>query len=504
LVLAGKRSQRISGDGAQTVDDAGEGLFSRRYAAVTACFAAVMFLSGFAALAVVPTLPVAARDLHGVSLYPLVAGCFVAASLLGGVLGGDWADRAGARAPLAAGVALGVVTLLVSATSTSIWQLAAGRFLDGISAGMAAVAINTAIGQAYPAHLRPRALALMSTSMIVPSLAGPPLAGLVAAWWSWRAVFFGLAAANLLPSLAVAAVLRGRSGRATPSPPAQPVSAQPGIRRPGNGPSGDRPPRPPLLVAAAVSLGAALGQYAVSGRDMRHLLCGAGGLALLVVFVPRLLPTGTLRAARGLPATVLLRGLGSGTYFTLEAFVPLLLDTVRHVPAAVTGLAFTAAALAWSACSWAQGRLPASFPRHRLVAAGALLLAAAAVIAVAGTLPGTPALTAASSMVVAALGMGLLAPSLTLLSLSHSPPDRLGQAGSAMQTTQNLGQVTVMAVASGLFDSFPGSRTSGSAGYTAAFGLLLVPSVLAVLLAGRARARTRTSAARTVAPAAGV
>ncbi|MFJ1827868.1 MFS transporter, partial [Streptomyces sp. NPDC088178] len=153
-----------------------------------------MFLTGFAALAVVPTLPMAARDLDGVSLFPLVAGCFVAASLLGGVLGGHWADRAGVQRPLAAGTALAVVTLLVSAASTSIWQLAAGRFLDGLAGGMVAVSINTAVGQAYPDRLCPRVLALMSTCWIIPSLVGPPLAGLVAEWWSWRMVFYGLAA----------------------------------------------------------------------------------------------------------------------------------------------------------------------------------------------------------------------------------------------------------------------------------------------------------------------
>jgi len=160
-----------------------KGLFSRTYVSATASFAAVMFLTGLAALAVVPTLPTAARDLDGVSLFPLVAGCFVTASLLGGVLGGHWADRSGARRPLALGMTLAVVTLIVSATSTSVWQLAGGRFLDGLAAGMVAVSINTAIGQAYPERLRPRALALMSACWIVPSLAGPPLAGLCSSAW---------------------------------------------------------------------------------------------------------------------------------------------------------------------------------------------------------------------------------------------------------------------------------------------------------------------------------
>ncbi|WP_327277219.1 MFS transporter [Streptomyces sp. NBC_01224] len=455
-----------------------EGLFSRTYAAATSGFAAVMFLTGLAALAVVPTLPTAARDLDGVSLFPLVAGCFVAASLLGGVLGGHWADRAGAQRPLAAGMVLAVVTLLVSAASTSIWQLAAGRFLDGLAGGMVAVSINAAIGQAYPDRLRSRALALMSACWIIPSLVGPPLAGLVSEWWSWRAVFYGLAALTVLPALAVVAVLPALAvvavlrGRSRPAAPAE---------------SGDRPPRPALMVATAVSVGAALGQYGASGWDLRHLLFAVGGLALLVVFTPRLLPPGTWCAVRGLPATVLLRGLSSGVFFTLEALVPLMLVTGRDVAPVVTGLAFTGAAVAWAASSWIQSRLLERVPRHRLVVAGELVLATAVVVAAVGTLPAMSASLAASAMVVAAVGMGLLAPSLTVLSLSHAPSGRQGYASSAMQTSQNLGQITVLGVSSALFNACAGAGSTEFFGYRAAFGLLLAPCVLATLLATRAR-----------------
>ncbi|MFF8956882.1 MFS transporter [Streptomyces sp. NPDC014894] len=443
-------------------------MFSGTYAAATSSFAAVMFLTGLAALAVIPTLPTAARDLDGVALFPLVAGAFVAASLLGGVLGGHWADRGGARRPLAAGMALAVVTLLVSGAATSVWQLAAGRFLDGLAAGMVAVAVNTAIGQVYPDRLRPRALALMSTCWIVPSLIGPPLAGLVVSWWSWREMFFGLAALTAVPALVVAARLRGGDRSAPPAPPA------------------DRQPRPPLLIAAAVSLGAALAQYGVSGWDGRHLLFAVGGFAVLVVFVPRLLPPGTWRAARGLPVTVLLRGLASGVFFSLEALVPLMLVTGRDVSPPAIGLAFTGAAVAWAAASWAQGRMERC-PRHRLVVAGSLLMAAAVVTAAVGTLPSMPAPVAGSSMVVAALGMGLLAPALTVLSLAHSPAERLGHASSAMQTSQNLGQIAVLGLSSALFNAFVGSGAADSSGYAAAFLLLLVPCALPALLAARAR-----------------
>ncbi|MFJ2780516.1 MFS transporter [Kitasatospora sp. NPDC087315] len=449
--------------------DSKDGMFSREYAAATTTFTAVMFLTGFAALAVVPTLPMAARDLDGVSLFPVVAGCFVAASLLGGVLGGHWADRSGARRPLAAGMVLSVVTLLVSATSTSIWQLAAGRFVDGLAAGMVGVSVNTAIGQAYPEHLRPRMLALMSTSWIIPSLAGPPLAGLVSEWWSWRVVFYGLAVLSLLPTLALVVVLRARS------------SAEAVV------PSDDHPSRPPLLIAATLSVGAALGQYGVSGWDVRHLLFVAVGLGLLVFFAPRLLPVGTWRAAQGLPTTVLLRGLASGTYFTVEAFAPLMLITERHTPAVVVGVAFTAAAVVWAGASWVQGRLLQDLPRHRLVSVGAVIMMAAVALATAGTLPGVPGLTAVAAMPVAAVGMGLLDPSLTVLSLSHSPAGRQGYASSAMQTNQNLGQIAVMALFSAVLNTFLGIGASELVGYGAAFGLLLVPTLLVALLAVRAR-----------------
>lgn len=301
------------------IDEAPPGIFSRQHAAATLTFATVMFLTGFAALAVVPTLPTAAEDLDGVALFPLVAGCFVAASLLGGVLGGHWADRSGARRPLALGMILSVVTLLVSASSLSVWQLVVGRFVDGLAAGMVAVSVTTAIGQSYPEYLRPRMLAMMSASWIIPSLIGPPIAGVVAEAWSWRVVFYGLAALTALPAIALVAVLRR-------------APAKDGARADDLPSAEERASRPPLLVAAMLSLGAALGQYGVSGWDVRHLLFVAAGVALLVVFAPRLLPAGTWRSARGLPTAVLLRGLTSGTYFTVEALVPLMLITERRWP----------------------------------------------------------------------------------------------------------------------------------------------------------------------------
>ncbi|GAA1164312.1 MFS transporter [Streptomyces hebeiensis] len=450
------------------------GIFSRPYVAATTTFAVVMFLTGFAALAVVPTLPTAARDLDGVPLFPVVAGSFVAASLLGGVLGGHWADRAGARRPLALGMILSVLTLLVSASSVSVWQLAIGRFVDGMAAGMVSVSVITAIGQSYPDRLRPRMLALMSATWVVPSLVGPPLAGVVSEQWSWRVVFYGLAALTTLPALALVVVLR-RAAHEAPGHSDMP-------------PEEERAARPPLFAAAMLSLGAALGQYGVSGRDARHLLFAASGIVLLAVFAPRLLPAGTWRSARGLPTTVLLRGLTSGTYFTVEALVPLMLITERNVAAVTVGASFTAAAVLWAGASWLQGKALQNVARHRIITVGALIMAASVALAVAGCLDGVSPLVAVAAMPLAAIGMGMLDPCVTVLSLTHSAPGRQGHTTSALQTNMNLGQVVVLALASAVLNAWPAAHSGTLDGYATAFALLLAPPLLVAVLAGRARA----------------
>ncbi|MEU5346941.1 MFS transporter, partial [Streptomyces sp. NPDC020766] len=397
----------------------------------------------------------------------------VAASLLGGVLGGHWADRSGARRPLALGMVLSVLTLLVSASSQSIWQLVTGRFVDGLAAGMVAVSVTTAIGQSYPEQLRPRMLALMSASWVIPSLVGPPLAGVVAEAWSWRVVFYGLAALTLLPSIVLAIVLRRPSSDgAAPAdlPPAE-----------------ERAARPPLVVAAMLSLGAALGQFGVSEWDVRHLLFVVVGVALLVVFAPRLLPAGTWRSARGLPTTVLLRGLTSGTYFTVEALVPLMLITERDVATVTVGVAFTTAAVLWAAASWVQGNLLQHVARHRLVTAGALIMAVSVILAAAGSLSGVHPLIAVAAMPLAAVGMGLLDPCVTVLSLKHSAPHRQGHTTSALQTNMNLGQVVVLGLASAVLNACLALGTGQLGGYASAFALLVALPLLVAVLAGRAR-----------------
>ncbi|CAG7602184.1 MFS transporter [Actinacidiphila bryophytorum] len=453
-----------------------EGLFSPRYRGSSLAFAGVMFLVGFAALALVTTMPVAVRSLDGLGQYPLAFGSFVTAALFGSVLAGRLNDTYGPRRPLAAGLVLSVGALVVCGAAHSVWVLIAGRCLDGLAGSLVVVSVNVTVARTYPSGLRPRALSLMSVCWIVPSMAGPPVAGVVASATSWRWVFLGLAV--LTAVVAAAAVVLARHRIADAENDSGEDGADTDWQRVG--------------LSALLALGAGLLVYAGSGLHPAQVAAAVVGLVLLVPTAPRLLPPGALRAAAGLPTVVLLSGLCSGVYFTLESFVPLLLINHRHVPVSLAGTAFTGATIGWAGASWLQGHVWSAVPRHRLAAVGTAMTTTATVVAALGVPHAAPRLTAGLALVVAGAGMGLVAPSLTVLAFEYCRPEEQGRYSAALQVAQSLGQVLVMGLAGALYGAGTSGGRAGGA-FAAVFALLFV------LAAGTRLLAPRTTPARTAA-----
>ena len=89
-----------------------------------------------------------------------------------------------------------------------------------------------------------------------------------------------------------------------------------------------------------------------------------------------LLPAGALRLARGLPTTVIMRGLLSGPFFGASTFIPLMLITQRGLTPTVAGITLTVGSLGWSFGSWMQGRQGVRISRSELVRTGTLCVAA--------------------------------------------------------------------------------------------------------------------------------
>jgi MFS family permease len=427
----------------------------------------IVSVVAFEAMAVATAMPIAVRDLHGLAAYGWAFSGYLVASLFATVVAGELADSRGPTIPLLGGLGIFVVGLVVAGTAVDMAVFVLGRLLQGLGAGGMIVAVYVVVGAVYDESLRPRMFSVLSAAWVLPALIGPPIAGVLAQHASWRLVFL------LVPLLAIpaAAVMAPRVIRIGAEPREEHGWQRVGRKR----------------AALAVACGAAALQSAGTAADLWSVPLAALGIGLLAVSLPRLLPAGALRLARGLPATVVMRGALSGPFFGAEAFIPLLLVSQRGLSPGLAGLTLTGGALGWSAGSWAQGRPKVRTARESLVGRGALLVAIGILIVSTTVRHEVPVAVAGLGWVVAGLGMGLGMASISVVSLSLAPPADRGATSAALQLCDFLGSTLTISL--------------GSACYALGGGRKIVFLVIFLTMAGLAA--LTASAARRMRPPGG-
>ena len=367
-------------------------------------------------------MPRIAADLHGEALYSWPFTAFLAASVLATVLSGQLTDRRGPALSLLLGPGLFVLGLIVAGTAPGMAVLLAGRVLQGLGAGTQIVGVYVLIAVVYPERERPGVFGILSAAWVVPALVGPALSGLVTEHLGWRWVFLGLVPLVLAGFGLLAPAIRSLPPHAPTAGP-----ARRGLR----------------WAAVAAALGVTALTWAAQHPSWVTLPLGVAGLAVLVPAFRRLLPPGTLRAAAGLPATILGRGLLAGSYFAVEAYVPLTLTVVHGFSPVTAGLPLTIGALGWSAASMWQGRHP-DVPRPTLIRIGFTMLAVAlaglAVIAPAGG----PAWPVWPLWLLGGSAMGLSMSSLSVLTLSRSSEGDRGFNSAALQISDMTGSALLI------------------------------------------------------------
>lgn len=436
-------------------------LFDPQHRGLVLGVVGVVVAVAFEAIAVATAMPVAARDLDGLRAYGLAFSVFLTTSLLGMVVAGEVADRRGPVRPFVAAAAVFAVGLLLAGLAPSMWVLVLARAVQGFGAGLNIVALYVVVGRAFPAALRPRVFSAISSGWILPSLVGPPVAGLLADHVSWRWVFLGVLPLLLGAVLLVRPHLHGLDG-------------------PAGHPEGEPQRRSRLLPALAAAVGAGMLQYAgqlAADRAGLAVLVGVPAVLLLGAAVPRLLPRGSFRLARGLPTAVVLRGVIAGGFFGAETFIPLMLVEQRSLATTWAGASLTGAALTWSLGSWIQGRPGMRTPRWVLVAAGFALVLAGIGLAALATSPTVPVATAAVGWAFAGLGMGLGMTSLSVLVLESSAPHEQGANSSALQVSDALGSIVLIGAAGAVY---AGLATAGS---PSAVPFLVIDAVMAAVIA---------------------
>ncbi|MEO3791487.1 MFS transporter [Nonomuraea sp. B10E15] len=426
------------------------------YRALSVGLVALIMLTAFEAMAVATAMPVVARDLGGMHLYNLAFSATLAASVIATVLGGRWSDVRGPLPPIAVGVTSFVAGLLLAGFAPTMEVFVAGRFVQGLGAGLIQVALYVLVARVYPSAMHPKVFALFSAAWVVPSMVGPAIAGFVVENIDWRWIFLGV---SLIVIPAALLLWRGTAGRQVRDGVAGPA---PGLGR-------------KLVWAMLTAVSAALIQYG-SALKLAGLPLLLIGIVLLVVALPRLLLPGSLKAARGLPTAPVLRGLAFGALTAAEVLVPLMLISERGLTPTGAGIVLTIGALGWSAGSWIKGR--GAISDMTAIRGGAAMIALGISLVSLVLIDSVPIAVAYVAMATAGLGIGALHPTVSVLVLEMSEEGEEGQNSAAVGVGESVFTVVAVAVSGALF-------TAAAENYLAGLTFTIVLAVLAFLLAPR-------------------
>ncbi len=413
----------------------------------------------FEAVSVATAMPAAARDLDGLDLYAWAFSLFVIGQLFTTVAGGRVCDRIGPARPMAFGLALFAVGLVVAATAPTMLQLVAGRLLQGLGSGVIAISLYVIIAQAFDERHRATMFSYISSAWILPSFLGPPAAAWLTHHLGWRSVFWGV-----LPLVALGALIM--------LPPVRRFTSDPPVRE-----GADRGRPAALWAAGLAAVGTAGVQFA--GQQLSPLGVAAGlvGLLMVGVALPNLMPSGFFRFGQGLPPVILVRGLMAGAFFGAETFMPLMLVEQRGLSLLLAGASLSVGSLGWSLGAWIQSRPSARIRRDQLITLGAVsVLLGVVLVALVARLELWVGWVGVA-WVLGGIGMGLSTASTSVATMTLSHPGQQGRNSASLQFGEAFGAGLFIGLGGTIFAAL---HPSGDLAATY-FGVLIAMSGVGLL-----------------------
>jgi hypothetical protein len=257
-------------------------------------------------------------------------------------------------------------------------------------------------------------------------------------------------------------------------------------------PDATRAPRPAaaLLLAAglAVTTFSAPLLAAPSTRAVGTAVI-AGGLLVVVIGAARALPRGTARLERGVPTVIAVRLLIAAAFTAVGGVIPLMLVQTHGASTAQAGVSLSITGTLWALGSWlsstdraqrattASGRIRLGSALITIGSIGPILLSLSTI----GLVPGL------IGWAVAALGMGIVSPTISTQLLSLAPASEHGRVSAA----QGLAVSTGVAAQTALVGAVVAIRGAGTDGAT--FAALMATGAALALVATLAAPRTASS-----------
>jgi hypothetical protein len=211
----------------------------------------------------------------------------------------------------------------------------------------------------------------------------------------------------------------------------------------------------------------------------------AVGLAVGLPALARIVPAGTFRLQRGVPAAAVAAFLLSAGFLAVDAFLTLMLTKVRGLSLGLAGAALTIATVTWAAGSaWESGwtdRLRLS----TLLRIGVGLTIVGFVAEAAVLMRDVPVVVAYAGWAVVGLGMGIAFPTLPLAAMRGSAAGSEGADISSVLLLDMLGVATGAGLGGGVVALTRAMDIELAKGIGGAFAIGIAIMLVLLVVAGR-------------------
>ena len=438
------------------------GILSPAYLTTTIAVFSLIAFNAFEAMAVTTVMPTISRDLEGFALYAVAFAAPLASGVVGTVAAGAWSDRRGPAGSLVASLVLFTVGVLTAGLAPSMDVFVAGRVVQGLGTGALIVSLYVVVGVVYPPQLRPSIFASFAAAWVLPSLFGPAIAAFVAETVGWRWVFLGIVGLVAVAAMLIAPVV-------------------PGLRATSDN---EPAPRSRMIWAAVAAVAVVAVELAGSEASTVGVLGAVASIVVVLVSVRALTPTGTLRAGRGLSSVIGTRGMMSAAFFSMQAYIVLVLQVRWDLTPGHAGLVLTVVGVVWAAASQLQARLRRRLSSERAMVIGtAMLLVATALLCLAVLIDLGP-VVAGAAFVLAGAGMGLGFTRTSVAMLAASTDRDRGFNSSAITIADSIGAALSLSLCG---TAFAAAERANVDPFLTVFGLAAIAAVGSLGTASRTR-----------------
>jgi EmrB/QacA subfamily drug resistance transporter len=397
-----------------------------------------MLLASLDQTIVTTALPIIVRDLGGLDQLAWVVTAYLLAATVSMPLWGRASDLYGRKALFEATIMVFLLGSVLSGAASSLGELIAFRALQGLGAGGLMTLAMAIVADIIAPRERGRYQGYIQMVFVLASVTGPLLGGLLTDQASWRWVFYvnvpiGLVALAFVTTQLHLPVERGHSR----------------IDYPGAA----------LLAGAVTALLLvttwAGNQFAWTSAEV--LGVGAAGVVLLVGFV--------LRERRAAEPILPLRLFGDRVFvvvavvlllttlalFSAIVFLPVFFQTVTGASATTSGLLLLPLLLATTITTAMVGRVISRTGRYKVFPAVGLGLMAVGLFLLSRMGAGTSQATAAALAVVFGLGFGMVSQVLVLAIQNAVDRRDIGIATASANLFRSLGGSIGVAVFGAIF-----------------------------------------------------